>query len=300
MKQLSRVLAAIDFSKPADGAFDYALALSERQRAELVVVHAVPPREPFDRRATERLELASLRERARRAGVEFRAEVGHGAPAETILLHARTLRPDVIVAAAPQRRGLGRLRRRSVAARLVAEAPVPVLLVPPRRHRSSLRPFGHLAIAVDFSRSSERALEHAFTLASGPTVAVTLIHVVPGFSAGASPHLYRYGLTEYQLALVRDARRRLERAIPAERRTQDAIQSLVLVGDATTELRDVVDRIGADLLVVGVPKRGAVSRALFRTTAARLLGTTRVPVLAVPEAGTAAVREERASVQLAA
>ena len=43
MNQVSRVLAAVDFSKPARGAFEYALALSKHHRAELVVVHAVPP-----------------------------------------------------------------------------------------------------------------------------------------------------------------------------------------------------------------------------------------------------------------
>ena len=43
VKHFSRVLAAVDFSKPARGAFDYALALSKQHGAELVVVQAVPP-----------------------------------------------------------------------------------------------------------------------------------------------------------------------------------------------------------------------------------------------------------------
>ena len=42
MKQFSRVLAAVDFSKPARGAFEYALALSKQHGAELAVVQAVP------------------------------------------------------------------------------------------------------------------------------------------------------------------------------------------------------------------------------------------------------------------
>ena len=36
-------LAAIDFSKPARDAFDYALALSRHHGAELIAIQAVPP-----------------------------------------------------------------------------------------------------------------------------------------------------------------------------------------------------------------------------------------------------------------
>ena len=79
-----------------------------------------------------------------------------------------------------------------------------------------------------------------------------------------------------------------------------AIHARVLLGETTTEISRVVDSIGADLLVVGVPKRGVVSRALFGITAARLLRVSRIPVLAVPEMGTASAQTESASLQSAA
>ena len=82
--------------------------------------------------------------------------------------------------------------------------------------------------------------------------------------------------------------------------TPAAIDARVLLGDTTTEISRVVDSIGADLLVVGVPKRGVVSRALFGTTAARLLRVIRVPMLAVPEVATASAHQESTSLQLAA
>ena len=77
---------------------------------------------------------------------------------------------------------------------------------------------------------------------------------------------------------------------PSERQTPAAIHARVLMGDTTTEISRAVDSIGADLLVVGVPKRGVVSRALFGTTAARLLRVSRIPVLAVPEVGIASAQ----------
>ena len=62
----------------------------------------------------------------------------------------------------------------------------------------------------------------------------------------------------------------------------------------------VIDSIGADLLVVGASTGGVLSRALFGSTAARLLRESRVPLLAVPEAATATMQEGSASLQAAA
>ena len=301
MIQFSRILAAVDFSQPARGAFEYALALSKRRGAELVVVHAVPPNQRFRWHARERLALtAELRLRAKQANVEFKDRVQQGDPAETILLHARSLHPDVIVMGTHQRRGIDRFRGGSVAERVAAKSMAPVLLVPQRRDTGTIRPFRHVAVAVDFSTGSDRAVEQALALASDSGDRVTLLHVVPGFSSGVPPHLYRYGIAEYQDQLVRDAQRRLQLAVPVKRNTPAAVHARVLLGDITTEIGRVVDSIGADLLVVGVPKRSAVSRALFGTTAARLLRVTRVPILAVPDAGTVSGHQESTSLPLAA
>ena len=131
MIQFSRVLAAVDFSKPARGAFEYALALSKHRGAELVVVHAVPRNQRFRWHARERLALtAELRHRARQANVEFKDRVQQGDPAEIILLHARSLHPDVIVMGTHQRSGIDRFRVGSVAERVAAKSMAPVLLVP--------------------------------------------------------------------------------------------------------------------------------------------------------------------------
>lgn len=131
MKQISRVLAAVDFSKPARAAFDYALALSKRRGAELAVMHAVPARRPFSWKARARMALmAKLRHRAEQAGVPFMERIQHGDPAEMILLHAQSFRADVIVMGTHQRSGFERLRAGSVSDRVLARATVPVLVLP--------------------------------------------------------------------------------------------------------------------------------------------------------------------------
>lgn len=301
MNHISRVLAAMDFSKPARSAFEYALALSQHHGAKLVVVQAVPPDQPFGWHARDRRALtAILRHKAEQLNVEFADRVQSGDPAEIVLLHARSLRPDVIVLGTHQRRGIDRLRIGSVAERVVAKATVPVLLVPRGRQDSPRKLFTHVAVAVDLGPGTDRAIERALALASDLADRVTLLHVVPRSSSSVPPHLYGYGINESQDPVLRDALRRLRLAVPVERHTHATIDARVLVGDTTTEVSRAVNDIGADLVIVGVPKRSLVSRALFGTTAARLLRAIGVPMLAVPDVGNVGAHRESPSLQAAA
>lgn len=297
MNHLSRVLVGVDFSKPARRAFEQALALSRHHGAELVVVQAVPADQPFAQRGQARLALAErLRQAAAEANVEFAHRVQTGDPAEIVLLHARSLRPDVIVVGTHQRRGVGRLRQGSVAERVAASATVPVLVVPaPRREFGAIRPFCHVAVAVDFGPASRGAIEHALALANESAARVTLLHVMDGLSSKIPVHWYGYGLEEGQKAQMRDAHRRLQWAIPPTPQSPAVVDTRVLRGDITSGLTRAVDSLGADLLVVGVHKQGAVSRALFGTTVTRLLRVAGVPVLAVPVTAAASAGEQATS-----
>ena len=302
MAQLSRLLVAVDFSDPARDAFEHALALSQQHGAELVVIQAVPLDQSFSWRDHERRALTTtLRQKAEKARVAFTDRVQKGDPAEIILLHARSLRPDVIVMGTHQRRGIDRLRAGSVAERVVARAAVPVLLIPPGLGTLALRPFRHVAVAVDFAAGTNPALDQAVSLASDPTDRITLLHVVARSSSRVPRHLYGFGIAESNTPVVRDARRRLQQlALQLEPQTRATVHVHVLLGDTATEIGRVIDGLDVDLLVVGVPKRSVVSRTLFATTAARLLRATSVPLFAVPDGGTARGYQETSALQPAA
>jgi nucleotide-binding universal stress UspA family protein len=78
--ELSRILCAVDFSRPARTAFARALALSREHNAELTVVQAVPVTEPFNLRGRARMtHIAALRHPLRYglfAGVDCGTEKG--------------------------------------------------------------------------------------------------------------------------------------------------------------------------------------------------------------------------------
>jgi nucleotide-binding universal stress UspA family protein len=178
MNPFSRVLVAVDFSKPARAAFEYALAISARHGAELAAVHAIPPNQSNLWQVHARTALLDrLRNEAAQAHVRFHTSVQSGDAASVILSHARALRPDVIVIGMHQRRGIRWLRLSSVAERVAAKADVPVLLVPARRRVATTWPLNQKTIAGDSRAASDGTIDRAFSLTMGPDDRTTPGHV---------------------------------------------------------------------------------------------------------------------------
>jgi len=306
VKQLSRILAAVDFSKPAQAAFDHALALAQSHGSELTVVHAVPPDQSFGWRARARMALvARLRQRAAASNVVLKVSVQHGGPARVILLHAHARHADLVVLGTHQRTGLDRLRAGSIAERVTLGATQPVLIVPARSTTRAQATFDNVVAAVDFGPASKAALEHALLLTRGTNRRLTAIHVTPGpRSAGVPSHSttvppswYRFGVTGHQPRLIGDAWRKLNDSLPSSLDPNTQVRARMLSGDASTEIARLASDIDADLIVLGVTRRGVVSRTVFGATAARLMRVSDRPILAVPQtaAATASSRLDHAA-----
>ena len=125
-----RILVALTPTTGRDAAFEHALALATRSGAELYLLHAVPADRPFSYRAAERLvRAADLRKRAEAAGVTAMTVEQHGDPAGIIALHADARQVDLIVMGSERRTGWARLRRPSVAERVLRRTTVPALVV---------------------------------------------------------------------------------------------------------------------------------------------------------------------------
>jgi nucleotide-binding universal stress UspA family protein len=131
MRNLARILCAIDLDKASEPAFNRALRLAVIGDATLFLLHATPANVRFSTRARERLEyLTQLRKRAEKAGVRVRVDEQHGDPAGLIVLHANSRKVDIVVLGSNRRRGWRRFREGSVVERVLRRAAWPVLIVP--------------------------------------------------------------------------------------------------------------------------------------------------------------------------
>lgn len=140
-----RVLHPTDFSKASSAAFARSLADARANRGELVLVHVLAPVIPVagegyvspsvyeqmsqSARAWARKQMDRLLAKARAARVRARGLVLEGVTHEQIVRAAKRQRVGIIVMGTHGRTGVARFFLGSVAARVAATAPCPVLTV---------------------------------------------------------------------------------------------------------------------------------------------------------------------------
>lgn len=141
-----RILHPSDFSRASGAAFKKAIEMAKAGRAELMVVHVVSPVLPMaagdgyvspkmyeeitaSTRAWAQKQLDKLLAKAKQAGVRSKGFVLEGSAHEQIARFARSKHADLLVMGTHGRSGLAKLFLGSVAGRVVAAAPCPVLTV---------------------------------------------------------------------------------------------------------------------------------------------------------------------------
>jgi len=145
MSRLRRILHPTDFSGASGAAFARAVAMAKAERAELLLVHVLAPPVPIagegyispkiydDLEASARQygqkRLAALQAKARKASVKSTTLLLDGVAHEQIARAAKRKKADLIVIGTHGRTGLAKFFLGSVASRVVAAAPCPVLTV---------------------------------------------------------------------------------------------------------------------------------------------------------------------------
>jgi nucleotide-binding universal stress UspA family protein len=140
-----RIVHPSDFSTASRPAFARALDLAKRNRAALTLVHVMAPFIPMvgdgyvsprvwqdverSARAYAMKQLGKLIATARKSGVRAKAVLREGVAADAIVRTAKGQRADVIVMGTHGRGGFAKLFLGSVAERVVASAPCPVMTV---------------------------------------------------------------------------------------------------------------------------------------------------------------------------
>jgi len=145
MSRFRRILHPTDFSSASTAAFKRAVAMAKKDRSELVLLHVLAPPMPLagegyippnvyedlessaQRYAQKR--LATLKDKAKTAGVRASTVIREGVADEQIVRAARAKKADVIVIGTHGRTGLAKLFLGSVASRVVTAAHCPVLTV---------------------------------------------------------------------------------------------------------------------------------------------------------------------------
>ncbi|MGZ3440851.1 MAG: universal stress protein [Polyangia bacterium] len=138
----------------------------------------------------------------------------------------------------------------------------------------------HILVPTDFSEGSAEAFETALDLASDSGARLTLFHVhhvpttvFPDVILPLTPELMQN--LQHSADLILDQLR--ERAVAAGVDTDYKTG----FGATHTEICDLADALGVDLIVIGTHGRGGLSHALLGSVAEKVVRRAPCPVLTV-------------------
>lgn len=145
MARIRRILFASDFSQASAKAFGTVASLAKATGARVTILHVVVPYVPampdqfIDGETLDQLntqarrwadrQLARLTKRAAKAGIQAASLRAEGDAAVEIVRASRATRAELVVVGTHGRTGLNRFLVGSVAARVLASAPCPVVTV---------------------------------------------------------------------------------------------------------------------------------------------------------------------------
>ena len=283
-----RVLIAIDGSPSAQAAVATARAFPwpRASRVRGVVVSAFEWVRGEDIRRTFGQAFERTAGRARRLLARRWPEVEvvttEGNTVKAILGEARRFRANVVIVGWRGHGVFRRLLMGSVSRKVVEQARRPVLVV-----RRPVREVRQIVVGVDGSPGAQKAVDFV-ALLPHDGLQVTVVRVVepivaPGARLLVAPvrSIILRELAEANRALVREASREVNAAATRLRRAGWTVRTKISTGAPLAGLLEVVDRTGADVLVVGARARSGLERALLGSVAAGALNHSRVPVLVV-------------------
>ena len=290
------VLAATDFSEPAETAARLARELAGSFAARFHMLHVIVLLEDPHLEESHRLQLEELvatADEARRKVLAERppdsAEVAvvphlvRGiAPGETIVEVAGNVGADLIVMGTHGRRGLSHLLLGSVAERVVRTARCGVLTV---RAEAAVNPQGPRRILVphDFSEPSVAAVRTAALWARHFGSEITLLHVVEPV---VYPEFYAIETISDDVMgrLKGRSREALENAAAELAGRDIPVTTRVEIGRAAETIAEVADPERYDLLVMATRGLSALEHLFRGSVTEAVLRRSRVPMLTIPGA----------------
>ena len=279
---LETILVITDITHSGSYALRYAKRIAELHGSKLVVVHAIDPAGyafpegipesvADDERALH--VLKQIEKEIREQGIQIHSIVESEMIYERILQTARDHHADLIVLDTRAIARIGTNALGTVARRLLAAAPCPILTVPPAAGSNfeSTGRWRHVLVATDFSPASLRGLHHAQSIAG------RLLVVVHAADDTANDGEHYLEVLRY-LAPINESH-----TVPVEH--------IVRSGEPGEVIAEQAGFFAADLVVLGSPLNDLQNEHLKTSTVLQVISNVRCPVLCVPAAKDAALEE---------
>lgn len=139
---------------------------------------------------------------------------------------------------------------------------------------SSLQ-FKKILVPIDFSKTSQKALNQAVALAQQSKAALVLVHVVT-FSVAAS--VEQFSVIDWYQSLIKDAKKNLEKL---KKNLSLSVETVVETGVPFDVICKIAKKKKADLIVITTHGYSGIKHAILGSTAERVIRHASCPVLVV-------------------
>lgn len=293
---IDRILVPLDGSRLAEAALPQAAALADVFGAAIVLLRVVePPSGDMQRatftwrllRAEAEAYLDEIRMRIGTGGRTIELRVAEGRVAEEILRSSRGEGVDLMVLSSHGQGSGSAFAFGETARQVMSAAPVSLLIVRPESDDVALVPYRRIAVALDGSQRAEWALCLAAAVAAAHGAELHAVHVVqiPEMARRVQPSDEESALRERVVQANRSAAEQYMASVRG--RFGDCVASIkihiVTAGSIPRKIRDVVEQLGVDLLVLSAHGYSGDERWLYGGTTDSLLAHSPVPLLVLQD-----------------
>jgi nucleotide-binding universal stress UspA family protein len=278
-----KILVPLDGSPLSERALPPALALGRQPDTEVILAR-VPTGEdapimadghrPDQARRDTQAYLDALRLSHLPPGLNLRTRLMNGDAASAIVDTASAEGVDLIVMSTHGYSGVTRWLLGSVTEKVLRTAPCPVLAI------RTPRPLRHIAITLDGSEWSERALAPGLELAQRLHAEVTLLRSVPHAKIDGTLDETEHGLSRrLQQDLIDDAAAYLAARSASCARAGLVVKTEVRVGPAADNICEFVEAYGTDLIVMATHGHTGLQRWVYGSVAEKVLRSVNTSLL---------------------
>lgn len=263
-----RILLATDRSKYSEGAIREAISFARVCSSKLsvmTVVEVVADGETSTQDAEAEMtaeaqrHLDGVKEQARREGVECETFISYGEPQQSIIDEAARRKVDLIFIGRRGTTGLVKLLMGEVAAKIVGHAECKVVVVP----RAAVIGPKNILIATDGSGHSLAAVKEGINIAK---------------RCGSSIIALSSARSNDELGA---ARANIEMVLEMANREGIPVEGITPVGRSYNLIVETAGGRGVDLVVMGIPVKGAVKKIFTGSATEQVIGKAGCAVLIV-------------------
>jgi len=145
----------------------------------------------------------------------------------------------------------------------------------------ALKNKGNILVGIDFTKSSENALNYAVLLAQRSGFAITLFHVfdTPVVHANSGAYFIEYAsLKQNFTARLEQYKKNVEEKHPLL-----SIHVFTTFNSFKAEVQELVDKKKIQYVVLGLETKSKISKFIYGTTGIDIAGKINCPVIIVPE-----------------